>query len=66
MQDFPRDVVVQLKLKHGRERIIVIVNGVIVDVRLGGGIAKFFAARLRRLDALEIRDVFPPARVPLI
>src|SRR5262249_38517619 len=29
-------------------------------------IAKLFATRFRRLDALEIADVFPPARVPLI
>ena len=44
MQDFARDVIVQLKLKHGRERVVVIVSRVIVDVRLGRGIAKFFAA----------------------
>jgi len=36
---------VQLELEHSRERIVVIVSRVIVDVCLGGGIAKFFAAR---------------------
>ena len=45
MQDLARDVIVQLKLEHGRERVVVIVSGSVVDVRLGRGIAKFFAAR---------------------
>ena len=66
MQNFARDVIVQLKFKHSRERVIVIIGWGIVDVRLGGGIAKFFAAWRRRLDALKIADVFPPARIPLV
>ena len=45
MQDFTRDVIVQLKFKNGRESVIVIVSRVIVDVGLGRGIAKFFGAR---------------------
>ena len=45
MQDFARDVIVQLKLKHGRERGIVIVSRIIVDVGLGRGVAKLFATR---------------------
>jgi hypothetical protein len=45
MQEFAGDVVVQLKLKHGGESVIVIVSGVIVNVRLGCGIAPFFAPR---------------------
>ena len=66
MQNFARDVIVQLELEHGRERVVVVVSRVIVDVRLGSGIAKFFASRRRRLDALKIGNVFPPARIPLI
>jgi hypothetical protein len=66
MQNFVRDVVVQLKFKHGRERVVVIVCRSIVDVRFGGGVAKLFAARFRRFNALKIADVFPPARIPLI
>jgi hypothetical protein len=52
--------IVQLKLKYGRERIIVIISRVVVDVCLSSGIAEFFAARRRRLDALKIGNVFPP------
>ena len=45
MQDLAGDVVVQLKLKHGSESVVIIVSGVIVDVRLGCGVAPFFATR---------------------
>ena len=66
MQNFARDVVVQLKLKHSRECVIVIIRWGIVDMRFGGGVAKLSAARRGQFDALKIADVFPPARVPLI
>jgi hypothetical protein len=57
---------VQLKLEYGGERVVVVVRRIVIDVRLGGGIAKFFAARRRRLDALKSTDIFPLACVPLI
>jgi hypothetical protein len=66
MQNFARDVIVPLKFKHSRERVIVILCWVIVDVRFGGGVAKLFAAWRRRFDPLKIADVFPPARIPLV
>ena len=44
MQNFARDVVVQLKFKHSRKRVIVIIRRGIVDVRFRGGVAKLFAA----------------------
>ena len=66
MQNFARDVVIELEFKHSRERVIVIVRRGIVNVRFGGGIAKLFAPWRRRFDALKIADVFPPARIPLI
>ena len=66
MQNVARDVVVQLKLEHGRERIVVVVSWRIIDVRLGSSVAKFFAARRRRFDTLKIGNIFPPARIPLI
>ncbi len=47
----------QLKLKHGREGIVVVISRVVVDVRLGRGIAEFFASRRRRLDPLKIGNV---------
>jgi hypothetical protein len=52
MQNFARNLVVQLKFKHSRERVIVIIRRSIVDVRLGCGVAKLFATRRRRFDAL--------------
>src|SRR5580700_2830602 len=42
MQNFARDVIVQLKLKHGRERVVIIVGWIVVDMGLGRGIAKLF------------------------
>src|ERR1700751_2902330 len=66
MQNFARDVIVQLKLKDGSKRVVVIVSRVIVDVRFGSGIAKFLAARRRRLDSLKIGNVLPPTGVPLV
>ena len=44
MQNFARDVIVQLKFKHSRERVIVKIRWGIVDGRLGCGVAKLFAA----------------------
>ena len=44
MQNFARDVIVQLKFEDGRERVIIIIRRGVVDVRLGCGVAKFFAA----------------------
>ncbi len=66
VQNFARDVVVQLELKHRRKRVVVIVGRVIVDVGLGRGVAEFLAARRRRFDSLHFANVFPPARIPLI
>src|SRR5215467_5160294 len=66
MQNVARDIIVQLKFKHGREGVIVIIGGGIVDVRLAGGVAKLFATRLGRLNALKIAGVLPPSRVPLV
>ena len=66
MQNFARNVVVQLKFKHSRERVIIIIRRRIVDMGFRGGIAKLLASRRWRLDALKIADVFPPARIPLI
>ena len=66
MQNVTRDVIVQLELKHSRECVVVVVSRGIIDVRFGGSVAKLLAARLRRFNSLEIADVFPPARVPLV
>src|SRR5438105_11920869 len=66
MQNVARNVIVQLELKYSRERIVVVIRRIIIDVRLGSGIAKFFTTRRRWLDALEIKNLFPPSRVPLI
>src|SRR5215475_13689188 len=66
MQNLARDVVVQLKLKHSGERVIVIIRRRIVDMRFASGVAKLFATWFGRLNALKIADVFPPARIPLV
>ena len=66
MQDLARDVIVQLKLKHSGERVIVVIGRRVVDVCLGRGVAEFFPARRGWLDALKIGNVFPPPRIPLV
>ena len=57
VQNFPRDVVVQLELQHRGDGVAVVVGRVVVDMRLGRGVAKFLAARGGRLDALELLRV---------
>ena len=43
MEDFARDVIVQLEFEDGRECVVVVVTWGIADVGLGRGIAEFFA-----------------------
>ena len=45
MQNLARDVIVQLELKHGGERVVIIVSRIVVDMRLGRGVAEFLTAR---------------------
>ncbi len=70
VQDVRRDVVVELEEEHVGERVVVVLRGVVVDVRLGGGVVERRAdggpRGVRRHDALELARQLPPARVPLV
>ena len=44
LQDFARDVIVELELEDGGKGAVVVVGRVIVDVGLGGGVAEFLAS----------------------
>jgi hypothetical protein len=63
LQDLSTNVVVELELDDGSDRIIIVLRGVVVDVCLGGGVAEGLGAGPWRGDALELTDERPPSLV---
>ena len=62
-ENLARDVVVKLKLDRRGDGIVVVLRGVVVDVRLGGGVAERLRSLARRRDPLVLPDQRPPGRI---
>ena len=60
------NVVVQLEQDDVAQGVVVVLRGVVVDVRFGGGVQVVFAAGGGRLDALVLLAQRPPLGVELV
>ena len=66
MENFARDVIVQLEFQDCCNSIVIIIGGRVVDVCLGGIVGPLLAAFFRGFDSLELTHVIPPAIVPVV
>src|SRR5262249_20634961 len=65
-QNLTGDIFVKLVLDESSQSVIIVLSGIINDVRLGAGVAEFFAARRWGLNPLVLVGVSPPPLIELI
>ena len=70
VEDLASDMVVELKEQHERQRVVVVLRRVVVDVGLRGRVVKDTAdgstGIVRRRDALVPAFKLPPTGIPLL
>ena len=62
LEDLPGDVVVELELDHRADRVVVILRGIVVDMRLRRRVAESLGALAGGRDPLDTGRQVPTSR----